>query len=71
MQELAVNLLTQHLREKLTKGGPRAWGCWEWSLQFLTLRNEQPCRKILQLATNLDGVRDGVDKIHLAQHTVE
>jgi len=39
MQELAVNLLTQHLREKLKKGGPRAWGRWEWSLKFLTLRN--------------------------------
>jgi len=32
IEELVANLLTQQLREKLKRGGPRAWGCWTWSL---------------------------------------
>jgi len=46
-------------------------GCWAWNLKFLTLRNDQACREILQRATNVDGVSDEVDGIHLAHHRVE
>jgi hypothetical protein len=49
-------------------GGPRAWECWAWSLQFLTLRNEQACREILQQSTNLHSISDEVDGVHFAHH---
>lgn len=37
----------------------------------LNVYHLKKCREIFQRATNLDGVSDGVDGIHLAHHRVK